>query len=93
MRRQMVYILRMPAYPHIERYHAEKQRYIDFGGSDNEQSIRRAFANCLDAYCRDHKEKLALIDELGASLGNRPDGGQGLPPHGPRLLGGQGHPR
>ena len=74
MRRQMVYILRMPAYPHIERYHAEKQRYIDFGGSDNEQSIRRAFANCLDAYCRDHKEKLALIDELGASLGNRPDG-------------------
>ena len=70
----MVYIFPMPAYPHIERYHADKQRFIDFGGSDSELSIRRAFANCLDSYCRDHKEKLALVDELGASLGNRPDG-------------------
>ena len=74
MRRQMVYILHMPAYPHIERYHANIQRYIELGGSDNEQSIRRAFAECLDAYCQDHREKLALIDELSASLGNRPDG-------------------
>ncbi len=64
----------MPAYPHIERYHANIQRYIELGGSDNEQSIRRAFAECLDAYCQDHREKLALIDELSASLGNRPDG-------------------
>ena len=64
----------MPTYPHIEQYHADKQRFIDFGGSDSEQNIRRAFANCLDAYCRDHKEKLALVDELGAALGNRPDG-------------------
>ena len=70
----MVYIFPMPTYPHIERYHADKQRFIDFGGSDSELSIRRAFANCLDSYCRDHKEKLALVDELGASLGNRPDG-------------------
>ena len=44
------------------------------GGTDNESSIRRAFANCLDAYCRVHREKLALVDELGAALGNRPDG-------------------
>ena len=64
----------MPAYPHIERYHADKQRFIAFGGSDNEQSIRRAFAVCLDSYCREHREKLALVDELGASLHNRPDG-------------------
>ena len=64
----------MPSYPHIERYHADKQRFIEFGGSDSEQNIRRAFANCLDAYCQDHKEKLALVDELGATLGNRPDG-------------------
>ena len=64
----------MPAYPHIERYQADKQRFIEFGGSDSEQNIRRAFANCLDAYCRDHREKLALVDELGAALGNRPDG-------------------
>ena len=70
----MVYIFPMLTYPHIQRYHADKQRFIDFGGSDSELSIRRAFANCLDSYCRDHREKLALVDELGASLGNRPDG-------------------
>ncbi len=70
----MAYNSFMPTYPHIEQYHADKQRLIDFGGSDSEQNIRRAFANCLDAYCRDHKEKLALVDELGAALGNRPDG-------------------
>ena len=62
----------MPKYPHIERYHTDKQRFIEFGGSDSEQNIRRAFANCLDAYCREGK--LALIDELDDSRGNRPDG-------------------
>ena len=70
----MVYIFPMPSYPHIERYHADKQRFIDFGGSDNELSIRRAFAVCLDSYCRDHREKLALVDELDARHRNRPDG-------------------
>ena len=64
----------MPTYPHIDRYYAEKQRLIDFGGSDNEQNIRRAFALCLDSYCRDHRDKLALVDELVAPLRNRPDG-------------------
>ena len=68
----------MPAYLHIEKYHADLQRFIDFGGSDNEQSIRRAFAECLDAYCREQREKLALVDELHAGLNpglrNRPDG-------------------
>ena len=64
----------MPTYPHIERYHADKQRFIEFGGSDQEQSIRRAFAVCLDSYCREHREKLALVDELEARLHNRPDG-------------------
>ena len=69
----------MPSYPHIERYHADLQRFVEFGGSDNEQSIRRAFANCLDAYCRDHREKLTLVDELDAgsrATGQeiRPDG-------------------
>ncbi len=68
----------MPAYPHIERYRADLQRFLEFGGSDNEQSIRRAFAVCLDSYCRDHREKLALVDELDAGPGpgsrNRPDG-------------------
>ena len=64
----------MPSYPHIDRYYEEKQRFIDYGGSDNEQNIRRAFALCLDSYCRDHREKLALVDELEAPLRNRPDG-------------------
>ena len=64
----------MTTYPHIERYHADKQRFIEFGGSDQEQSIRRAFAVCLDSYCREHREKLALVDELEARLHNRPDG-------------------
>lgn len=39
----------MPSYPHIERYHADLRRFVEFGGSDNEQSIRRAFAVCLDS--------------------------------------------
>ena len=64
----------MPGYPHIERYHADKQTLVDYSGSDSELSIRRAFANCLHAYCQEHREKLALVDELGATLGNRPDG-------------------
>ena len=71
---EMVYITFVPTYAHIERYQADKERFIDFGGSDNEQSIRRAFAVCLDSYCREHREKLALIDELDAPLRNRPDG-------------------
>ena len=64
----------MPDYPHIERYYADKQRLIDYGGSDNEQSIRRAFAVCLDSYCREHRERFTLVDELDAPLRNRPDG-------------------
>ena len=64
----------MPNYPHIQRYHEELQRLKVFGGSDNEQSIRRAFENCLDSYCRDHRERLALVAELGSSFGNIPDG-------------------
>ena len=64
----------MPTYPHIEHYYAEKERFIQFGGSANELSIRRAFANCLDAYCREHRNRLALVDELGSGKGNQPDG-------------------
>ena len=90
----MVYISHMPSYPHIERYQADKQRLIKFGGSDNEQSIRRAFAICLDSYCREHREKLALIDELDSSPGNQPDGTvKDSLRMSPGLLGGQGQPR
>lgn len=64
----------MPTYPHIERYRAELERLIEFGGSDNESSIRRAFAACLDSYCREHRERLALVDELAFRGGVYPDG-------------------
>ena len=64
----------MPAYSHIERYRSELRRLTEFGGSANESSIRRAFAQCLDAYCRDHRERLALVDELAYRGGARPDG-------------------
>ena len=65
----------MPSsFPHIERYYEDLQRLQDYGGSDNEQSIRRAFENCLDSYCRSHREKLALVAELDAGPGIRPDG-------------------
>ena len=54
----------MPDYPHIERYRADLQELIEFGGSDSELNIRPAFQNCLAAYCTDHREKLALVPEL-----------------------------
>ena len=69
----MVYILPMPTYPHIDQYRAHLQQLKDFGGSDNELSIRPAFQNCLDAYCREHREKLGLVPELSAG-GVVPDG-------------------
>ena len=48
----MVYIFPMPSYPLIESYYVDKQQFIEFGGSNNELGIRRAFAVCLDSYCR-----------------------------------------
>ena len=64
----------MPSYPHIERYYEDKQRLIDYGGSDNEQSIRAAFQNCLAAYCRAHRENFELVPELRAPGNAIPDG-------------------
>ena len=64
----------MPSYPHIEEYRAKLQELIEFGGSDNEENIRPAFQNCLDSYCRDHRERLVLIPELKTSPSNKPDG-------------------
>ena len=64
----------MPEYPHIRRYHDELQRLITFGGSDSESSIRRAFENCLNAYCGEHREPLTLVAELATARGVRPDG-------------------
>ena len=64
----------MPSYPHIEQYRTKLQELIEFGGSDNEENIRPAFQNCLDAYCHDHQERLVLIPELKNSPSNKPDG-------------------
>ena len=59
-------------YPHIEEYRAKLQELIEFGGSDNEENIRPAFQNCLDAYCHDHQERLVLIPELKNSPSTNP---------------------
>ena len=64
----------MPAYPHIESYRSALEELVEYGGSDNEQSIRAAFQNCLSAYCRDHRERLALVPELRAGNNVIPDG-------------------
>ena len=64
----------MSSYPHIEEYRAKLKELIEFGGSDNEENIRPAFQNCLDSYCRDHRERLVLIPELKTSPSNKPDG-------------------
>ena len=64
----------MPNYPHIEAYYSKRQELIEFGGSDNELNIRPAFQNCLDSYCRDHREKLVLIPELKTTGNVIPDG-------------------
>ena len=64
----------MPTYPHIDRYRAHLQELTRFSGSANELVIRPAFQNCLAAYCRDHRENLALVPELRAAAGVTPDG-------------------
>ena len=56
----------MPSYPHIEQYYSKLDELVEFGGSDSELNIRPAFQNCLDAYCRDHRERLVLVPELRA---------------------------
>ena len=64
----------MAGYPHIERYRAELDELVAFGGSDNESSIRVAFRNCLSTYCHEHRERLVLVEELAARGGVYPDG-------------------
>ena len=64
----------MVAYPHIESYRERLEELIEFGGSDSELNIRDAFQGCLSAYCRDHRERLALVPELATANNIRPDG-------------------
>ena len=63
----------MPTYSYIETYYKELEDIIQFGGSDNESSIRAAFQTCLSQYCANHRENLKLIPEL-AGPGGIPDG-------------------
>ncbi len=64
----------------INNYYKKLDQYKRFGGTRNESSIKRAFANLLEEYCL--AKNLILIDELpvkthgSASLRNakRPDG-------------------
>ena len=62
------------AFPHINAYHEELHRLIQFGGSENESQIRAAFSRCLDEYCRSHHDKLALVEELPFNPRVIPDG-------------------
>ena len=64
----------MPAYPHIEKYHADLARLRQFAGSANEQTLRRAFAVCLSSYCRAHPANLELVEELRYTPAIIPDG-------------------
>ena len=57
----------------IESYYKELEDIIQFGGSDNELNIRKAFQDCLSEYCSIHRENLKLIPELAAA-GGIPDG-------------------
>ncbi len=61
-------------YQHIEDYRTELQRLRTFGGSDNEQNIRRAFEICISAYCKEHRDDLELVPELSLLSGIKPDG-------------------
>ena len=63
----------MANHPHIDRYHEHLNELREFGGY-SEQHLRFAFQNCLDAYCRDHRERLLLVPELAIPSGVRPDG-------------------
>ena len=63
----------MANYPLIDRYQDHLNELREFGGY-SEQHLRFAFQNCLDSYCRAHKERLVLVPELAIPSGVRPDG-------------------
>lgn len=51
----------MVSYGHIKKYRRAMEELRSHGGPGGELTIRRAFANLLDAYCREHD--LLLVDE------------------------------
>ena len=59
----------------INQYRSRIERYIQYGGSRNEQSLRNAFYQLLESYAR--TQSLELIAELEYRVGSvivRPDG-------------------
>jgi len=57
----------------ITEYYNRIDKYKRFGGTRNESSIRRAFANLLEEYCL--PKNLILVDELNLKRSpKRPDG-------------------
>ncbi|MDM8567994.1 N-6 DNA methylase [Thiotrichales bacterium HSG1] len=59
----------------IQNYYKKLENLIQYGGSRNEESIRRAFENLLDGYCEPKNFTLvAEITQAGESGKIRPDG-------------------
>jgi len=57
----------------INNYYSQISQYKRFGGTRNETSVRRAFANLLERYCI--PKNLMLVDELQLKKSSkRPDG-------------------
>ena len=57
----------------ITNYYNKLSQYKRYGGTQNESSIRRAFANLLEEYCI--SKNLILVDEISLKeTGKRPDG-------------------
>ena len=46
----------------IDRYQDHLNELREFGGY-SEERLRFAFQNCLDVYCRAHKERLVLVPD------------------------------
>ena len=57
----------------ISQYHAEVERIIQYGGSRNESSIKDAFKNLLNEYCKT-RDFLLIPELLYKDKNIRPDG-------------------
>ncbi len=55
----------------IQKYHQKLENLIQYGGSRNEGSIRRAFESLLDVYCHKHQKELVAELEKASKYGNK----------------------
>ncbi|MEK7991650.1 MAG: type ISP restriction/modification enzyme, partial [Thiotrichaceae bacterium] len=55
----------------IQKYYQKLENLIQYGGSRNESSIRRAFENLLDDYCSKHQKELVAELETESKYGNK----------------------